>query len=95
MLYTDPGFPMKSSVVPAWYNRPGFLAAMAEKIHASLQTLPADARANAHILYTAQGLPVKYVTDLGDPYQEGLLKPGGDEASPQERFHQGHTRFAR
>lgn len=70
MLYTDPGFPMKSSVVPAWYNRPGFLAAMAEKIHASLQTLPADARANAHILYTAQGLPVKYVTDLGDPYQE-------------------------
>ena len=25
MLYTDPGFPLKSSVVPAWYNRPGFL----------------------------------------------------------------------
>ena len=70
MLYTDPGFPMKSSVVPAWYNRPGFLSAMAKNIHDSLQSLPADARANAHILYTAQGLPVKYVTDLGDPYQE-------------------------
>ena len=25
MLYTEPGFPMKSSVVPAWYNRPGYL----------------------------------------------------------------------
>jgi hypothetical protein len=22
LLYTDPGFPMKTSVVPAWYNRP-------------------------------------------------------------------------
>jgi len=70
MLYTDPDFPMKSSVVPAWYNRPGFLSAMAKNIRDSLQSLPEEARARAHILYTAQGLPVKYVTDLGDPYQE-------------------------
>ena len=70
MLYTDPGFPMKSSVVPAWYNRPGYLAAMCSNIHQALQTLPEEKRATAHILYTAQGLPVKYVTDLGDPYQE-------------------------
>lgn len=70
MLYTDPRFPMKSSVVPAWYNRPGFLSAMAKNVAESLEQLPDDERANAHILYSAQGLPVKYVTDLGDPYQE-------------------------
>ena len=70
MLYTDPGFPMKSSVVPAWYNRPGYLEAMAKNIHESLLTVDEEERGKAHIVYTAQGLPVKYVTDLGDPYQE-------------------------
>ena len=70
MLYTDPGFPMKSSVVPAWYNRPGFLAATAKGIKETIATLPEASREGAHILYTAQGLPKKYVEDLGDPYQE-------------------------
>ena len=70
MLYTDPGFPMKSSVVPAWYNRPGFLAATAKGIKETIATLPEGCREGAHILYTAQGLPKKYVEDLGDPYQE-------------------------
>ena len=31
-LYTDPDFPDKASVVPAWYNRPGYLSAMAKNI---------------------------------------------------------------
>jgi len=70
MLYTDPDFPEKSSVVPAWYNRPGFLQAMAKNVNEALEGLPAEQRESAHILYSAQGLPVKYVTDLGDPYQE-------------------------
>jgi len=70
MLYTDPGFPMKSSVVPAWYNRQGFLCATAKVIKATIATLPEGAREGAHLLYTAQGLPKKYVEDLGDPYQE-------------------------
>jgi len=70
MLYTDPSFPMKSSVVPAWYNRPGFLSATANRIEESIQQLPSDKRSAAHVLYTAQGLPAKYVEELGDPYQE-------------------------
>ena len=47
MLYTDPGFPMKSSVVPAWYNRPGYLEAMAKNIHESLLTVDEEERAKA------------------------------------------------
>jgi ferrochelatase len=70
MLYTDPDFPMKSSVVPAWYNRPGFLEATAKRIRETMEKLPEAERAGAHILYSAQGLPRKYVEDLGDPYQE-------------------------
>ena len=70
MLYTDPGFPVKSSVVPAWYNRPGFLEATAKGIAAEISSLAAELQGKAHILYTAQGLPRKYVEDLSDPYQE-------------------------
>ena len=70
MLYNDPGFPVKSSVVPAWYNRPGFLEATAKGIASTIAGLPAELQKDAHILYTAQGLPKKYVEDLSDPYQE-------------------------
>jgi len=70
LLYTDPGFPMKSSVVPAWYNRPGFLEATAKGIESTIAKLPTAVQGQAHVLYTAQGLPRKYVEDLGDPYQE-------------------------
>ena len=70
MLYTDPGFPMKSSVVPAWYNRPGFVETTAKGIVDTLSSLPEEVRDTAHVLYSAQGLPRKYVEDLGDPYQD-------------------------
>jgi ferrochelatase len=70
MLYTDPDFPVKSSVVPAWYNRPGFLEATAKGIVETIRDIPEELQGEAHILYTAQGLPRKYVEDLNDPYQE-------------------------
>jgi ferrochelatase len=69
MLYTTPGFPMKSTVVPSWFNRPGYVRASARAILRSLHTLPEAERAAAHIVYSAQGLPRKYVEFLGDPYQ--------------------------
>ena len=51
------------------YNRPGFLQATAKGVAETLGTLPRDVQGTAHVLYTAQGLPRKYVDDLGDPYQ--------------------------
>ena len=68
MLYTDPGFPMKSSVVPAWYNRPGYLQVTARRVADAVASLPDGS--DAHILYSAQGLPRVYVENMGDPYQE-------------------------
>ena len=70
MLYTEPGFPMKSTVVPAWYNRAGFLSATARSIAQAMSPLSAEDREEAQIVYSAQGLPRKYVDDLGDPYEE-------------------------
>ena len=55
---------------PNRYNRPGFLSATANRIEESICQVPSDKRSSAHVLYTAQGLPAKYVEELGDPYQE-------------------------
>ena len=73
LLYTDPSFPPKSTVVPSWFNRAGFLKASAQAIAKTLRTLPQSDEGSlddVHILYSAQGLPRKYVDELGDPYQE-------------------------
>jgi ferrochelatase len=68
MLYTEPGFPMKSSVVPSWFNRQGYLQSTARRIADAVASLPDSA--DAHILYSAQGLPKAYIENMGDPYQE-------------------------
>ncbi|KAJ1639570.1 ferrochelatase [Pavlovales sp. CCMP2436] len=81
---------IQSVVIPAWYNRPGYVSAMARLIEEQLLSaafLPAEqaaacaagdeaarqaARAlasEAHVFFSAHGLPQKYVTELGDPYQ--------------------------
>ena len=73
MLYTDPGFPMESTVVPAWYNRRGFLRATARAVAEALAALP-DGGEGAHVLYSAQGLPRVYVEELGDPYEEQVRR---------------------
>jgi len=70
MLYTQPGFPMKSSVVPSWFNRAGYLTSTARRIADAVASLPEGIRESAHILYSAQGLPKAYVENMGDPYQE-------------------------
>lgn len=72
MLYTDPNFPLKSTVIPAWYNRKGYLTAQAASIAQVVNSLPNPK--DAHILYSAQGLPRKYVDDLGDPYADQIQR---------------------
>lgn len=63
------------------YNRPGYVKAMARLVEETLLSptfAPAgdgsstDARSAAskpHVFFSAHGLPAKYVTELGDPYQ--------------------------
>lgn len=76
--------------MPAWYNRAGYVTAMARLIEAQLVASPfvdeaertaaeggsCDAQASVraaasvpHVFFSAHGLPAKYVTELGDPYQ--------------------------
>lgn len=58
---------LKNVVIPAWYNRQGYIHAVARLV---AQRCDLFSEPNApHIFFSAHGLPVKYVTRLGDPYQ--------------------------
>ncbi len=58
------------TVVASWYDRPGYNAAMAELIAQELDQL--DQPDQAHIFFSAHGVPVSYVEEAGDPYQREI-----------------------
>ncbi len=58
------------TVVQSWYDRPGYLQAMAQLIAQELDQLEEPDR--AHIFFSAHGVPVSYVEEAGDPYQKEI-----------------------
>jgi protoporphyrin/coproporphyrin ferrochelatase len=58
------------TVIASWYNRPGYVRAMADLIAQELDKL-SDPSA-AHIFFSAHGVPVSYVEEAGDPYQKEI-----------------------
>lgn len=58
------------TVIPTWYDRPGYLQAMADLIAQALDRFenPDD----VHVFFSAHGVPVSYVEEAGDPYQEEI-----------------------
>ena len=63
---------VRNVVIPAWYNREGYVNALAKLIAAKCD-LSADKPGGAsgpHVFFSAHGLPTKYVSELGDPYQK-------------------------
>lgn len=61
---------IEHTVIASWYDRPGYLQAMAQLIGQQLDQLenPDD----AHIFFSAHGVPVSYVEEAGDPYQREI-----------------------
>lgn len=61
---------MEYTVIPSWYNSPGYLKAMADLVAQQLDQCenPDD----AHIFFSAHGVPVSYVEEAGDPYQQEI-----------------------
>jgi protoporphyrin/coproporphyrin ferrochelatase len=58
------------TVVPSWYKRSGYLRAMADLI---AQELDQTANPNdVHIFFSAHGVPLSYVEEAGDPYQQEI-----------------------
>lgn len=63
------------TVVPAWYDRPGYVQAMGRLIAAELAQFTPEERAQGplHVLFSAHGVPQRYI-ELGDPYQRQIEK---------------------
>ncbi|HBB35316.1 MAG TPA: ferrochelatase [Cyanobacteria bacterium UBA8803] len=61
---------IEHTVIPSWYDQPGYLQAMAQLIAQELDQFahPDD----VHIFFSAHGVPLSYVTEAGDPYQQEI-----------------------
>jgi ferrochelatase len=53
--------------IHSWYNRPGYVRAMVERILEGLDRF--ENPDNVHVLFSAHGVPRSYVEQDGDPYQ--------------------------
>ncbi|MEI6428492.1 MAG: ferrochelatase [Pseudanabaena sp. ELA607] len=53
--------------IQSWHHRPGYIRAMIDLMEEKLSQL--EDPDSAHIFFSAHGVPVKYVTKYGDPYQ--------------------------
>jgi ferrochelatase len=58
------------TVIPSWYKRSGYLRAMAQLIAQELDQSPHPER--VHIFFSAHGVPLSYVEEAGDPYQQEI-----------------------
>ncbi|NET06598.1 MAG: ferrochelatase [Symploca sp. SIO2B6] len=61
---------IEHTVIPCWYQQPGYLQAMAHLIAQELDEFPNPEQ--AHLFFSAHGVPLSYVTEAGDPYQEEI-----------------------
>jgi ferrochelatase len=69
------------TVIPSWYDRPGYIKAMADIIQKELDSFTQDDideqldsnPIEKHILFSAHGVPQSYI-EAGDPYQDQIIK---------------------
>lgn len=58
---------MQHTVIPSWYQREGYIKAMADLIEKELRNF--DFREKVMIFFSAHGVPLAYVEEAGDPYK--------------------------
>jgi ferrochelatase len=73
---------MVHTVVPSWYDRPGYIQVMVNLIQKELDSFTEEQAAHAqlvtpdlkplHVLFSAHGVPQSYI-EAGDPYQSQIL----------------------
>lgn len=67
---------LQHTVIPSWYQREGYVKAMADMIQAELEARTPNGNnqvfskpEKVNIFFSAHGVPKSYVTEAGDPYQ--------------------------
>ena len=58
------------TIVPSWYNNPGYLQSMADLIAKELDEFPNPEE--VRVFFSAHGVPVSYVEEAGDPYKQQI-----------------------
>jgi ferrochelatase len=58
------------TVIPSWHKQPRYLQSMAQLIAQEIDKLPNPEQ--AHIFFSAHGVPKSYVEEAGDPYQQEI-----------------------
>ncbi|TXG60230.1 hypothetical protein EZV62_014803 [Acer yangbiense] len=58
---------MQHTVIPSWYQREGYIKAMANLIEEELKKF--DCPEKVMIFFSAHGVPLAYVEEAGDPYK--------------------------
>ena len=61
---------IKYTVVPSWYGNQYYLQSMANLISTKLDQVKNPQE--AHIFFSAHGVPVSYIEEAGDPYQKEI-----------------------
>ncbi|MEB3199366.1 MAG: ferrochelatase [Synechococcaceae cyanobacterium] len=67
----DPGFEkLPIRCIRSWYDHPGYIDAMAGLIATQIEAC--ETPAEAHVFFSAHGVPKSYVEEAGDPYQKEI-----------------------
>jgi ferrochelatase len=61
---------IKYTLIPSWYDNPGYLEAMSQLIKRELNSF--EKPDQVHIFFSAHGVPQSYVEEAGDPYQQEI-----------------------
>lgn len=71
LLETDSALKkLQHTVIPSWYQRPGYVRAMADIIESELSSFAE--KESVEIFFSAHGVPESYVQAAGDPYKEEM-----------------------
>lgn len=62
---------LQHTVIPSWYQRPGYVSAMVDLMVDELKRFRADVE-SVEIFLSAHGVPKSYVEEAGDPYKEEM-----------------------
>jgi protoporphyrin/coproporphyrin ferrochelatase len=61
---------IRYTLIPSWFDRPGYVKAIAHLLAQELDQCHDPS--NAVIFFSAHGVPVSYVEEAGDPYQQEI-----------------------
>ena len=75
--------------IGAWWEVPGFLDIIAERVNDALDTIPDERRATTEVIFSAHSLPEKILA-TGDTYPEQLRESAERAAAARRRRAMGH-----